>query len=95
MMLSNFSTILLYLPAMREVSAANVPRAEQALAVGLVFVITALPIVAPLVVRVVAPGPSAQWFESLHRVVVRHQTQLSVVIEVVFGVYLLVKAIRG
>jgi hypothetical protein len=95
MMLSNFSTILLYLPAMRAVTASPAPRTDQVVAVVLAFVITAAPIIAPLLVRVVAPGPSAGWFASLHRLVTRYQTQLAVGIEVVFGVYLLVKAVRG
>ncbi len=95
MMLSNFSTVLLYLPAMRAVTASPVPRADQVVAVVLVFVITAGPIIAPLVVRLVAPGPSAGWFESLHRLVTRYQTRLAVGIEVIFGAYLLVKAVRG
>lgn len=95
MMLSNFSTILLYLPAMRAVTASPAPRSDQAVAVVLAFAITATPIVAPLLVRLAAPGPSARWFDALHRVVTRHQTQLTVGIEVVFGVYLLVKAVRG
>ncbi len=95
MMLSNFSTILLYLPAMRAVTASSVPRSDQLVAVVVAFVITALPILSPLVVRLVAPGPSGRWFDSLHQVVVRYQTQLTVGIEVIFGVYLLGKAIRG
>lgn len=95
MMLSNFSTILLYLPAMRAVTASPAPRTDQVVAVVLAFVITATPIIAPLVLRLVAPGPSAGWFESLHRLVTRYQTQLAVGVEVIFGVYLLVKAVRG
>ena len=95
MMLSNFSTILLYLPALRAVSAAPVARADQAVAVVLLFAITVTPIVLPIVFRLVAPGPSSRWLDSLHQLVTRYQTQIAVVVEVVFGVYLVVKAIRG
>jgi hypothetical protein len=93
MMVANFSTILLYLPAMREVSAARVDTADKALVVAVVFLITSLPATLPLALRLVAPGPSARWFAALHAWVTRHQRQLAVVIEVVFGAYLLLKAL--
>lgn len=93
MMLSNFSTILLYVPAMREISSSPVAVADKAAVVAMVFVIASLPATLPFLVRVGAPGPSAQWFEALHRVVTRYQRQLAIVIEVGFGAYLLIKAI--
>ena len=76
-------------------TAVDQCRVRDVVAVVLAFVITATPIIAPLVLRLVAPGPSAGWFESLHRLVTRYQTQLAVGVEVIFGVYLLVKAVRG
>lgn len=93
MMMSNFSTILLYLPAMREISSSSVDVADKAVVVVMVFVIASLPATLPFMVRVTAPGPSARWFAALHRVVTRYQRQIGIVIEVVFGVYLLVKAL--
>jgi len=93
MMMSNFSTILLYLPAMREVSASRVDVADKAVAVAIVFVVTAVAAWLPLLVRVVAPGPSTRWFATMHAFVTRHQRQIAVVVEVVFGAYLLIKAL--
>jgi hypothetical protein len=93
MMVANFSTILLYLPAMREVSSARVDTADKVVVVAVVFLITSLPATLPLLVRVAAPGPAARWFAALHGWVTRHQRQIAVVIEVVFGVYLLAKAL--
>ena len=93
MMMSNFSTILLYLPAMREISAARVDAAGKAVAVAVAFVITSLAATLPLLVRVVAPGPAARWFATIHGFVTRHQRQIAVVVEVVFGAYLLAKAL--
>jgi hypothetical protein len=90
--MANFSTILLYLPAMREVSASRVAAADKVVVVAIVFLITSLAATLPLLLRVVAPGPSARWFATLHAFVTRHQRQIAVVIEVVFGAYLLVKA---
>jgi hypothetical protein len=95
MMSSNFSTILLYLPALREINAAPVGVDGQAVAVVVLFLIVVTPIVSPIVVRVIAPEPSSRWFASLHRFITRHQTQIAVAVEVIFGVYLLLKAVRG
>ena len=92
MMLTNFSTILLYLPAMHAVARARVDTADKVVAVVLAAAITSLPATIPLVVRLVAPGPSQRWFSSLHAWVARHSRDVAVVIEVVFGLWLLWKA---
>lgn len=94
MMVTNFSTILLYLPAMHAVSVSSVPGADKVLAVALAFVITSTPATVPFGFRVLAPGPSARIFGTLHDVIARHQRQIAVAIEVIFGVYLVVKALR-
>jgi len=94
MMLANFSTILLYLPAMHLVSASGVPVGDKAIAVALAFVITSLPATMPLLFRVVAPGPAGRMFDGLHTFITRHQRRIGVTIEVLFGVYLVVKALR-
>ena len=93
MMMSNFSTILLYLPAMREISASRVDTADKAVVVVVVFVITSLAATLPLLLRVVAPVPASRWFATMHAFVTRHQRQIAVVVEVLFGAYLLLKAI--
>lgn len=92
MMASNISTVVLYLPAMRDVATARVPTADKAFAVALVVFITSLPATLPLAVRLAVPDRSARWFEALHGWVERHQRQLAIAVEVAFGAYLLVRA---
>jgi len=92
-MVSNFSTILLYLPAMHIVSTAEVTDRDKALAVVLAFVITSLPAMMPLVVRIVAPGPASRAFGRLHEFITHNQRRIGVTIEVLFGVYLVIKAL--
>lgn len=92
MMASNLSTVVLYLPAMRDVAVARVPTASKALVVAVVLCITSLPATLPLAVRVGLPDRSARWFEALHGWVQRHQRQLAVAVEVAFGAYLLIRA---
>lgn len=94
MMLTSFSTILLYLPAMHEVAAARVEAAAKAVAVAVAVVITSLPATLPLLARVALPGPSAQVFDRLHAVVSRHQRTIGVTVEVVFGAVPVVKGVR-
>lgn len=93
MMASNFSTILLYLPAMHLISTSTVPDPDKVLAVVIALVITSVPATVPLVFRVVAPTAASRIFGGLHDVIARHQRQIGVAIEVIFGVYLVVKAL--
>ena len=93
MMMTNFSTILLYLPAMREISASRVDLSDKATAVSVAFLITSMAATLPLALRLIAPSKSAKWFASLHTLVTRYQRQIAVTIEVIFGAYLLLKAL--
>jgi hypothetical protein len=93
-MVSNFSTILLYLPDMRVISDAQVSTSGKVLAVIIAFVITSLPATAPFGYRVVAPKSSGRMFSKLHEVISRHQRTIGVVVELIFGVYLVVKSLR-
>lgn len=94
MMISNFSTILLYLPAMHTISIAHVNTGDQVLAVALAFVITSLPASLPYLFRIVAPAAAAPMFDRLHAFVAHNQRRIGVAIELLFGAYLLVKALR-
>ena len=93
-MVVNFSTILLYLPAMREISAARVASAEKVVAVAIALLIASSPAWLPFVFRVAAPGFATRIFGSLHGFIARHSRQIGVAIEVIFGVYLLIKGLR-
>ena len=92
MMLSNFSTILLYLPAMRAISAADVGFGDKALAVAIALVLTSIPATVPYLLRVTIPRASANLLQTLRAGAQRHSRQIGVAIEVIFGVYLLAKA---
>ena len=94
MMATNLTTILLYLPAMHAVSAAHVAATDEVLAVAIAFVITSLPVTLPFLFRVVVPGVAARGFGQLHAFIARYTTQIGVTMELVFGVWLVVKALR-
>lgn len=94
MMVTNLSTILLYLPAMHAIAISHVGRPDEFLAVALVLVIASLPVTVPFAFRVVAPGTSTRAFARLHALLTRYQRQIGVGVEVVFGVWLVWKAVR-
>lgn len=93
LMLSNVTTIILYIPAMKEVTKADVSDATKAVATAVALVITALPVLLPLVLRLVAPRSSERWLGALNSTISRHRHAFIVGVEVVFGVYLLVKGL--
>jgi hypothetical protein len=91
-MVVNFSTLLLFLPALHEITRSSVDVAGRSVAFALLFVITLLPVLLP-VGLVTVMGPRADpALAAAHRFVSRHARQIGVVIEVFFAVYL---AIRG
>jgi hypothetical protein len=93
-MVTNFSTILLYLPDMRVISDAQVSTSGKIAAVVLAFVITSLPATGPYSFRIVAPNASARVFSGLHEFISRHERSIGVTVELIFGVYLVLKALR-
>jgi hypothetical protein len=93
-MVSNFSTILLYLPDMRVINDAQVSTSSKVIAIVIAFAITSLPATAPYSFRLCAPKASGRVFAGLHRFIARHERTIGVVVEVIFGVYLVIKAIK-
>jgi hypothetical protein len=93
-MLTNFSTILLYLPAMRAISASPVADTDKVVAVAVALVITLLPVLIVFGLAVLAPSHSKPVLDRLHTLITRHQRMIGIVIEVVFGVYLVLKGVR-
>ncbi len=91
MMIGDFSTILLYLPAMHEIARSHTTDAQKALALVLAVLITSLPATLPLLIRVAAPGPAERTFTTMHAWVARHSNQVAFVVALVFGLWLVWK----
>lgn len=94
MMASNFSTILLYLPAMRTISASTVATGDKVIAVIIAFVITSVPATVPFGLRVGLPTASAKLLERMRAFTQRHAKEIGVAVELIFGVYLVLKGVR-
>jgi threonine/homoserine/homoserine lactone efflux protein len=93
LMVTNVTTIILYLPAMKDVAKADVSDGAKALAIVIAVLITALPVLLPLGLRLVAPRASERWLGSLNSTISRHRHAFIVGVEIIFGVYLLVKGL--
>ena len=90
-MVVNFSTLLLFLPALHEITRSSVDVTERSVAFALLFVITLLPVLLP-VGLVTVMGPRADpALSATHRFVAAHARQIGVVIEAAFAVYLVVR----
>jgi len=93
LMVSNVTSIILYIPAMKEIAKSDVSDAGKAVTTVIVMLITALPVLLPLAVRLVAPQSSQRWLASLNEFISRHHHTLIVGVEIVFGTYLLAKGL--
>ncbi|MBM3673705.1 MAG: hypothetical protein FJW88_01950 [Actinobacteria bacterium] len=88
MMITNFSTIILYVPAMREIVAAPVSGTDKAIAVTLTFVITTTVLWLLLACYLVAPSLGRRLFEPVDRFITRHARTITVIVCFVFAAYL-------
>ena len=89
-MVANFSTLVLFLAALHEIGRSSASLVDRGAVFALLFVITLLPVLIP-VVLVVTLGQRAQHaLEAVRHFVTRHARQIGITMEVVFAVYLVV-----
>lgn len=92
-MLVNFSTLVLFLPALHEIARAGVGLADQVLAWVVLVVITLLPVLLPVTAVTISGRRAAPVLARLNGFVSRHARQITAAIEVLFAVVLLWKGI--
>ena len=90
-MVVNFSTLVLFLPALHEIARSSTAPAERIAAFAIVYVITLLPVLLPVGLVAVLGDRAAPALGATHRWVTRHARQIGIVIELVFAVYLVVR----
>ncbi len=93
LMISNLSTIVLYLPAMHTVSESAASTSAKVIAVAIALAITSIPVTVPMLIRIGLPRRSVPIFAAVTRFVTNHQRVITLTIEVGFGFYLLYRAI--
>jgi hypothetical protein len=88
LMLTNFSTIALFFPAMHAIGISKVPLDDKAIAFVLLYAITLLPAVAPPLAVTVMGSRATPALHALNRFFVRHRQGLDAGICCVFAVLL-------
>jgi hypothetical protein len=87
-MVVNFSTLVLFLPALHEITRSSAGLADRVVAFALLCVITLAPVLAPVILVTVLGARATPALEATHSFVTRHARQIGIVIEVVFAAYL-------
>jgi hypothetical protein len=90
-MVVNFSTLLLFLPALHEITRSQVGPTGRSVAFALLFVVTLFPVLLPVGLVAVLGHRADPALSATHRFVSRHSRQIGVVIEVVFALYLVIR----
>jgi uncharacterized membrane protein YfcA len=91
-MLVNFSTLILFFPAIRLITKSNVALGDGILTVVLLFVVTLLPVWLPAAIASVLGQRAKSGLGALNRFVTKRSFDITIGIEVIFFVYFVVKA---
>lgn len=95
LMLSNFTTLALFLPADKEIVIATVPAGDKAIVLAGLIVVATVTAWLPLLLTVTVPRLAAPVLAALDRFTTVHRKAITVVVCLAFGAYLLVKGIGG
>jgi hypothetical protein len=92
-MVVNFSTLVLFVPALHEITRSDVGTAGRSVVFAVLCVITLLPVLAPVAAVSLLGRRAEPALVATHAFVTRHARQIGIVIEVVFAVYLVVRGV--
>jgi len=94
-MLVNFSTLLLVLPAVHEITRSTASTTDKVAVFAVLYVIVLLPVLVPVLAVTVLGSGADRALGAAHTWVGAHTRTIGVVIEVVFAVYLVVRGIEA
>jgi hypothetical protein len=94
MMLTNFTSLMLYLPAMKDIARFPDPTSDKIVVTAVAIFVTSLAATLPLALRVVAPGPATTILGDVNRFVTRHQRAIVVIVAFAFGAYLMTRGLH-
>jgi Sap, sulfolipid-1-addressing protein len=95
MMGTNFSTLVLYVAAMKDTAAARVEVSAKAGVIVFVFVVTSAMLWVPLLFAAPASRIAGEWVGPIDAFARRHARPISVAVPGLFAIFLLVKGARG
>ena len=93
LMLTNFSTLILVMPALRLIARSGLALADRSLTVALLMAIALMPVLFPGGLASALGRRAQPALDGRNRVVSRWSYQISLVLELIFFVYFLVKGI--
>ncbi len=92
-MLTNFSTLVLFLPALHQIERAQVSTLARWAVFAVLYVVTLLPVLLPVAAAAIL-GPRAEpILDRVHTFISRRSRQIGVTIELVFAAYLAWKGV--
>lgn len=95
MMVTNLSTLVLFIAGLREVVVADIDETGEVIGVAVLVVGALVPVLGPLGIDIVAPGPSRRVLDPAQRLVAHHGTTIAAVVSLVFGAYLIGRGARA
>jgi len=94
-MIVNFSTLVLVVPAIHEITHAGVSTTTKAAVFVVMYVIVLLPVLVPVLLVSILGSGADRALDATHAWVTSHARTIGVVIEGVFAAYLIVKGVRA
>lgn len=94
-MLSNFSTLVLFLPALHDISRAHVSLSGKVLALGLLLLITLSTLLAPVLAITLLGGRARPVLDRMNQFTSRNQRKINAGIALFFGVWLCYGGLAG
>ncbi len=91
LMITNFSTIVLFLPAVKDIAVSSLDSIEKMSVLFISIPVVMTMIAFPLIIAIVLPGSSKSVLERLRVFMTRHNKAIIQAMLLVFGVYLLAK----
>jgi hypothetical protein len=95
MMLTNVTTLMLFIPAMKDIAVATGSVGAKAGMAVLVLLLTTLVVWVPLALDVVAPHTAGRVLGGLNRFLSTHQRIVGIVVAFAFAAYLAIKGLRA
>jgi hypothetical protein len=92
-MVLNFSTLVLFLPALHEITRSTASVLARSVVFAMLFVITLAPVIGPALTVAVLGDRAKPALDATHRFITKHSRQIAISIEVVFAIYLVIKGI--
>ncbi len=95
MMLSNLTTLALFLPASKEIALSHLALPGRAAVLAMLVVIATVTSWGPLLLSIAAPATATRVLGGIDRFTTRHAKPITVIVCFAFGTYLIIKGMSA